>query len=226
MGYLIATETSTGRCWYLADRGLRLCAHEMRCQVQRFLRFPLAQEEPHQRGVKGLIHQASHTAGVYGFFATLTTALAALPGARLRFWETGAICERVFVWQERTYHFKPDAFAEVRLGTGHTRRFWAEWDRGTMMVRDLERKCATYAAFLTSREWIQGSSIPPALLCVFPERSQEIRFGKTARALLAHGPALQLYTTTASLLMTRGVLQAIWQPVFAPPPQERVAFFA
>ena len=226
MGYLTSTETSAGRGWYLAERGLRLCAQAMRCQVQRFLRFPLTQEEPHQRGVKGLVHQASHTAGIYGFFALLTTALAALPGARLRFWETGAICERVFVWQGNSYHFKPDAYAEVRLGNGQSRRFWVEWDRGTMMARDLERKCATYAAFLTSREWTQGSAIPPALLCVFPERSQEIRFGKTAQALLAHVPGLRLYTTTVSMLMTQGALQAIWRLALAPSPRERVAFFA
>src|SRR5581483_506482 len=140
-----------------------------------------------------------HTAGVYGFFMNLITSLAASAGGRLGWWETGAMCEHTFIYREHTYHFKPDAFAAVQLGARQL-RFWLEWDRGTMGVRDLERKCATYAAYLSSREWAIGDAVPPVLVYVAPEINQERRFIKVACALLAHISALHLYTTTASLV--------------------------
>ena len=229
--YLKATETATGVRWHLAETGLRLLARLVSCHVSRFVRVPVAVDAPlQQRGVKGLLHQGRHTAGLYGFCAHLAT----LPGVELRWWETGAICEHVFEWRGKIYHFKPDAFVGARIA-GHALRFWLEWDRGTMGVRDLESKCATYAAFLTSREWVQGSSLPPALLCVFPEIAQEQRFGKTARALLAHVSGIRLYTTTMPLFLLRGLTEPIWQAVLggasavlpAPPAlSTRVALFA
>lgn len=233
LDYLVPIETAVGQRWQLAEPGLRLLARLTSCHVSRFVHLPVVAHEPlQQRGVKGLLHQASHVAGLYGFFATLATELMRVPGAHLRWWETGAICERVFAWRGKIYHFKPDAFAGVRIG-GRTLRFWLEWDRGTMGVRDLESKCATYAAFLTSRDWMGGSSLPPVLLGVFPDLAQEQRFRKTACALLAHVSGFQLYTTTASLIITQNLLHLIWRPVLgtlaqraSPESGRRVALFA
>ena len=172
-----------------------------------------------QRSVKGLLHQARHTAGAYGFFAGLARDLAGVPGAQLRWWETGALCERRFVWREQVYRFKPDAFAGVFIG-GQTRRFWLEWDQGTMGRRDLEGKCATYAAFLTSREWANASAVPPVLVCVFQDSAQQFRFAKTVQALLAHVPGLHVFATTALVLARHGALDAIWHQLL--PATERM----
>jgi hypothetical protein len=234
-GYLTCTETLAGWRWHLAEAGLRLLARAACCHVHRLVRTPVDPGQPlQQRGVAGLLHQARHSAGVYTFFATLKAALATLPDAQLRWWETGALCERVFVYRENTYHFKPDALASVRIGERSV-RFWLEWDRGTMGVRDLESKCATYATYLTSRDWARGGAVLPALVCVVPEIAQERRLVSVACALLAHIPALRLYTTTASLMTMRGILAPIWQQVplqaqhtpHAPPEHnQRIALFA
>ncbi|MEO7019374.1 MAG: replication-relaxation family protein [Ktedonobacteraceae bacterium] len=210
---LTRKETTVGGRWQLSEAGLRLQAHRASCHVYRFVRLPVTPGAPLvQRGVAGLVHQMRHTVGIYRFFTTLMSDLTASPVAWLRWWETGAMCEHVFVYREQTYHFKPDALASVQLGAREV-RMWLEWDRGTMGVRDLERKCATYAAYLSSREWARTGAYPPALVYVAPEIAQERRFVKTAGALLAHIPGLRLYTTTASLLDIHGVLTPIWQPV-------------
>jgi hypothetical protein len=230
MDYLTSTATAVGPRWQLAEDGLRLLASASQCSLQRFLHLPVAAAAPvQQRGVKGLLHQIQHTAGVYGFLAALATELERVPGARLRWWETGARCERVFAWKEQTYHFKPDAFAGVQISGKPLLRFWLEYDRGTMFVRDLESKCATYAAFLSSREWALGSATPPLLLVVVPDVAQERRVSRTAQALLTHIASLRLYTTTLGMMVTAGLLAPIWQqclPQRAPPEQaRRVALF-
>lgn len=207
-GMLTQAVTQIGGRWHLTEAGLRLLARHAACHVSRFVRAPVAADAPlQQRGLAGLLHQMRHTAGVYTFFASLVR-----QGARLCWWETGGMCEHFFHYRERLYHFQPDAFAAVQTG-GRQMRFWLEWDRGTMGVRDLERKCATYAAYLSSREWARGGISPPVLLYVAPEIAQERRFQRCVRALLTHLPGLRLYTTTTSFIATRGVLEAIWQPV-------------
>lgn len=223
-GYLMGVDTAVGRRWQVAEAGLRLLARAACCSVQRLVRTPLDPGQPvQQRGLAGLLRHVRHTAGIYGFFAQVYDALADVPGAQVCWWETGAVCEKIFVYQERTYHCRPDALAAVQFG-GHQVRFWLEWDRGTMGVRDLERKCATYAAYLSSREWTRGGVPPPALVVVVPEIAQERRFVRVASALLAHLADLRLYTTTASLLATRGILAPIWQHfAFSAPSSSLVA---
>lgn len=212
-GFLVTNGTPVGMRWHLAEVGLRLLARWASCHVHRFVRLPIiAGDQLYQRGVAGLLHQIRHTAGIYAFFSDLVRCLADFPETRLRWWETGAMCEHVFTYREQTYHFKPDALAAVQLGI-HQMRFWLEWDRGTMGVRDLEHKCATYAAYLSSREWARGGVHPPVLLYVAPEIAQERRFQKTACALLAHISGFRLYTTTDSLLARYGVLAPVFQPV-------------
>lgn len=229
MEYLHACVTSVGVRWHLAESGLRLLACMGICRERRLVRSVETGQPLQQRGVAGLLHQVQHTAGVYGFLATVARALAPLPDTSLLWWETGGRCERTFVWRDQWYRFKPDAQAAVRQGK-HTWRFWLEWDRGTMGVRDLESKCATYAAYLTSREWTDHVLLPPILVCVVKDVSQEQRFVKTAQALLAHLSSLKLYLTTAGLLATQGVLAPIWRPVLPQqpraPPIPRLSLFS
>jgi hypothetical protein len=226
--FLQRALTPLGERWHLAEAGLRLLARAASCSVARLARMPEETGGPmRQRAVTGLLHQIQHTAGVYGFVTTLAQALEGLPDAGLRFWETGAACERVFVYREKTLHFKPDALVCVHLGAREL-RFWLEWDRGTMGARDLDSKCATYATYLTSREWAREATTPPALVWVMPDIAQERRVIREAQGLLAHLPGLHLWTTTAGLLMTQGILAPIWQQIewhterSPPEPSERM----
>ncbi len=61
------------------------------------------------------------------------------------------VCERRYRVGEQWYNLRPDALAEYRLGAQQV-RFWLEWDRGTMNVRDLAIKFTSYASYIASRE--------------------------------------------------------------------------
>ena len=68
--------------------------------------------------------------------------------------------------------------------------------------------------YLVSREWASSSPSVPALLCVAPDVGQENQLIKAALQRLAHLPTrFTVYTTTAQLLLTRGVLGPIWRQV-------------
>ncbi len=63
-------------------------------------------------------------------------------------------------------------------------RFWLEWDRGTMNVRDLAIKFTSYAHYIASREWAREYSMLPVLVCVAPDIAQERRMQRVAQARL------------------------------------------
>ncbi|HVT97553.1 MAG TPA: replication-relaxation family protein [Acidobacteriaceae bacterium] len=221
LGYLASTSTLVGERWQVSESGLRLLARLVGCQVHRFIRFPVEAGHPLvQRGVRGLMHQIRHTAGVYAFFAQVSEALAHQPDTRLLWWETGVLSERHFAFRERIYRFRPDAFASVQIGQ-RPMRFWLEWDRGTMTAKNYQVKFTTYAMYLASREWARSSPLLPALLCVAPDIGQESQLTKAARRCVLQAPSgWCVYSTTASLLMTQGVLGPIWRLVTAQEPTE------
>jgi hypothetical protein len=214
MQYLLEVDTLMGERWQIAEAGLRLLARLAFCHIHRLVRFPLEEGKPlMQRGTPGLLHQIRHTAGVYAFFAQLSKALATRANTFIQWWETGVLSERHFQFREKTYRFRPDAQATVQLDS-RAFRFGLEWDRGTMTPKDLRIKFATYAIYLASREWASSSPFLPAILCVTPDIAQERRLTEAAQARLVQVPsALFLYTTTASLLLTQGILHPIWRPV-------------
>ena len=99
-----------------------------------------------QRGKTWLLRHIQHTAGIYGFFARLAQAARPEAGQALWWWETGPMCERRYQVGEQWYNLRPDALAEYRAGQQQM-RFWLEWDRGTMNVRDLAIKFTSYASY-------------------------------------------------------------------------------
>jgi hypothetical protein len=117
----------------------------------------------------------------------------------LCWWETAVKCERHYRVGEQWYNLRPDAMAEYRMGQ-QKMRFWLEWDRGTMNVRDLAVKFTSYASYIASREWARERSILPVLICVAPEIAQEKRMQRVAQGKLARSPGVVLWTNTAVLL--------------------------
>jgi hypothetical protein len=61
--------------------------------------------------------------------------------------------------------------SEFRAGS-QPLRFWLEWDRGTMNVRELAVKFDAYQQYISSREWARERSSLPRLLCVAPDIAQ------------------------------------------------------
>jgi hypothetical protein len=219
--------TSAGKRWRLRERALLLLASANHLSIWSIAQRPDAGGTEKkgtpvlvQRGESWLLQRIAHTAGIYGFSAALAAAARQVPEQALCWWETGAACERRYCVGEQWYNLRPDALAEYRAGT-RRQRFWLEWDRGTMNVRDLTVKFTSYAHYLASREWAREGAIPPSLLCVAPELAQERRIQRVAQTSLSPITRLVVWTTTAVLLREYGPLAPIWSP--GAPPSGQVA---
>jgi hypothetical protein len=119
------------------------------------------------------------------------------------------MCERRYRVGEQWYNLRPDALAEYRMGSQQV-RFWLEWDRGTMNVRDLAVKFNSYAHYIDSREWAREHSMLPVLICVAPDIAQEKRMQRVAQDSLTLSKEVVVWTTTAMLLKDHGPLAPIW----------------
>lgn len=135
LGCLESVATEVGKRWHLRERGLRLMAatnhlHLRSLAVESGERADGETPGMMQRGEAWLLRTIQHTAGMYGFFASLAQAAAQEAGHALCWWETGAMCERRYRVAEQWHNLRPDALAEYRVGSQRV-RFWLEWDRGT-----------------------------------------------------------------------------------------------
>ncbi len=207
-------RTAAGKRWHLCGCGLRLIAAASHMHIHTIAE--VSDDEANgetstimQRGEAWLLHRIQHTAGIYGFFTRLAQDARREAGQVLYWWETGAQCERRYRVNQQWYNLRPDALAEYRLGVQHM-RFWLEWDRGTMNVRDLSIKFLSYAHYIASREWARERSMLPLLICVAPDIAQERRIQRVARDRLTSTPELVVWTTTEGLLNRHGPLASIW----------------
>ncbi len=78
-----------------------------------------------------------YTAGIYGFFAGLSSATQLQREQCFCWWKAGFVFVRRYRVGEQWFNLRPDALAGYRVG-GQDVCFWLEWDRGTMNARDLE----------------------------------------------------------------------------------------
>jgi len=217
-GCIMSMVTDRGQRWRLSELGLRLIAATQHIGI---LSIVTQQESDGgaplvQRGVDELLRHLEHTAGIYGFFASLSQAASRerLQGRehRLLWWETGATCERRYRDHDHWHNLRPDAFAEYQAGKQHV-RFWLEWDRATMGTRDLVAKLRTYEHYVASREWFKQEAGLPLLLVVTPDPGQEMRFGRVATGTLTNGCELIIRTTTFTRMREQGPLGPIWEQV-------------
>jgi len=104
---------------------------------------------------------------------------------------------------------RPDALAEYRIGQQRM-RFWLEWDRGTMNVRDLTIKFTSYAHSIASHEWARELSKLPLLICIASDVAQERRLRRVAQAKLMSDQGLVMWTITEVLLQEHGPDAPIW----------------
>ncbi len=242
MGCMVREETPVGERWRLSERGLRLVAAAHHMSISRIA----TTSTPAQQGTAPILVQLGldevrghieHTAGIYGFFAALAQAAQERceQGHRLLWWETGSLCERRYRDHDHWYNLRPDGAGEYQAGAQRV-RFWLEWDRGTMVLRDLATKFYTYARYVAYRTWVKEHAVLPLLLTVAADLGQERRIRRVAQQQLAQTSGLFMRMTTASLLAGYGPLAPIWSQVVprddglvvsSPmPPVMRTTFFA
>jgi len=221
-GCMVAEETPVGERWRLSERGLRLVAAAHHMSVSRIATTSTPAEQGTapslvQLGLDEVRRHSEHTAGIYGFFAALTRGAQAQreQGHHLLWWETGSLCERRYRDHDHWYNLRPDGAGEYQAGAQRV-RFWLEWDRGTMVLRDLATKFYTYARYVAYRTWVKEHAVLPLLLTVVADLGQERRIRRIAQQQLAQAPGLIMRTTTASLLAGYSPLAPIWSQVVPP----------
>jgi DNA-binding MarR family transcriptional regulator len=242
MGCVVREETPAGERWRLSERGLRLVAAAHHMSVSRIATTSTPAQQGTapslvQLGLDEVRGHIEHTAGIYGFFASLAQAAQGRceQGHRLLWWETGSLCERRYRDHDHWYNLRPDGAGEYQAGAQRV-RFWLEWDRGTMVVRDLATKFHTYARYVAYRTWVKEHAVLPLLLTVAADPGQERRIRRIAQQQVVQISGLVMRMTTASLLARYGPLAPIWSQVVprndglvvsSPmPPVMRTTFFA
>lgn len=227
--------------YLLTQPGVYLLAASAGIPMRRIASSPIAREDgmPHttegrggrgandpgetyMRDVRSCRRIAEHTRGVYTFFALLHRTLREDPAAEngpwahsahsVIWWETGRPCMRHYRDQHGWHAIRPDGAAEVAIGNRRM-RFWLEWDRSTMGVRDLRAKFAAYAEYVQSREWRSDGNFPlPYLLIVTSEVEQETRICEALHTCMSTPTALRIFISTALQLFAHGPLAAVWRP--------------
>ena len=99
--------------------------------------------------------------------------------------------------------------SDYRVGQQH-KRFWLEWDRGTINVRDLAVKFTAYASYIASRGWAREHMVLPVIICVAPDIAQEKCMQRVAQVSLTRSLGVVVWTTTAVLLKDHGPFAPIW----------------
>jgi hypothetical protein len=114
-GCIEPLSTNMGQRWRLCERGLLLIAAMCHVNVQRIASKQEGDNGVNliQQGVDVLVGHLEHTAGMYGFFGSLSRAACEerLQGREHRklWWEIGAACELRFRDHEHWHNLRPDA---------------------------------------------------------------------------------------------------------------------
>jgi hypothetical protein len=222
---LVQMQACSGvqRC-VLSDPGVRLltrCAHLAGgAHAVQTSSYPPRVLRRYQREIRALARTPEHTEGVYSFFTALFQSCAQERArghdATLLWWETGNVCARAFRDAGGWRTIRPDGAGEWRV-EGKCFRFWLEWDRGTMGLRDLRAKFTAYARYVSSLDWrAEGSPTTPlpVLLVITPSLEQEALVEQALRATFPPSVPFAVYLTTESSLLAhrQGPLAPIWRP--------------
>ncbi len=160
-------EATPTRRHYLTSLGLKLLAARDGVPPRRYARYGVvAASTPKKQGggrLQTLLRQLDHTVGVNRFFVRLI-ADGAKDGPRLIRWLSASEAAQRFTYGEVTHWLRPDGAGDISW-RGEVRRFYLEWDRGTVKLPDLMEKCRLYAAYYASlaRRQVDDRSLPYVL---------------------------------------------------------------
>ncbi len=212
----LENEAAPPRRYYLTDTGLKLLAARDGVPPRRYARYGIvAASMPKKQGggrLETLLRQLDHTVGVNRFFVRLM-ADGAKNGPRLIRWLSASEAAQKFTYGEVTHWLRADGAGDI-YWQGKIRRFYLEWDRGTVKLPDLVEKCRLYAAYYAS---LVRTGVPepnrPATLVVTSSPVRESVLWRTiltASDEVAASPC-RLFTTVDALIGRAGPLAPVWR---------------
>ena len=212
----LENEAAPPRRYHLTDVGLKLLAARDGVPPRRYARYGIvAAYMPKKQGggrLGTLLRQLDHTVGVNRFFVRLI-ADGAKNGPRLVRWLSASEAAQRFTYGEVTHWLRPDGAGDI-YWQGEVRRFYLEWDRGTMRWPDMIEKLRSYALFLRSTlRHAEGHRAGGDLLLVTvsPLREQVIwRLLEEIFTEIGMTPS-GCFTSIDSLVERVGPARAIWR---------------
>jgi DNA-binding MarR family transcriptional regulator len=215
-GKALEDEAAPPRRYYLTDVGLKLLAARDGTPPRRYARYGVvAAAMPKKQGdgrLGTLLRQLDHTVGVNRFFVRMIRD-SVKGGPRLVRWLSASEAAQKFTYGDVTHWLRPDGAGDV-WWRGRMRRFYLEWDRGTVKLPDLVEKCRSYAAYYASlaRTGVPDSDRPSALVVT----SSPVREGVLWRTLLAAldevaSSPCHFFTTVDTIIGRTGPLAPVWR---------------
>ncbi len=208
----LENEAAPPRRYYLTDLGLKLLAARDGVPPRRYARHGIvAALMPKKQGdgrLQTLLRQLDHTVGVNRFFVRLI-ADGAKDGPRLVRWLSASEAAQKFSYGEVTHWLRPDGAGDMHF-QGEVRRFYLEWDRGTMRWPDMIDKFRTYAACLASR---REPNPPVDLLVVTASPLRENLIWKTLDTTFEEvgGNLGCVFTSLDTLIQRVGPVGSVWR---------------
>ena len=218
-GKPLEDEAEPPRRYYLAELGLKLLAARDGVPPRRYARHGIvATSIPEKKKGGGrlgtLLRQLDHTVGVNRFFVRLIRDYAQ-GGPRLVRWLSASEAAQRFTYGEVTHWLRPDGAGDVHF-QGRVRRFYLEWDRGTVKWPDMIEKFRVYASYLgrLRRDGCDEARLPTVLIVtVSPLREKVIAQSLQAVLEEARAPAHTVFTSLDSLLERLGPWTPVWLAV-------------
>jgi hypothetical protein len=146
--------------------------------------------------------------GLYAFFSRLAYAATEQREDQLRWWSR-ELGQHSYQWNNNTYQFHPDAFAEYASGERRV-RFWLEYEAGDPSVRNLAVTLSAYGIYLRSREWMREQTPLPVLCYLVQGPAQEQRLARVVGRLPGGLPGGRLAVTTTGRVQQVGIMKPIW----------------
>ncbi|MDP2674620.1 MAG: replication-relaxation family protein [Dehalococcoidia bacterium] len=211
-------EAAPPRRYFLTDVGLKLLAARDGVPSRRYARHGIVAAAPgtgkKRKGdgrLQTLLRQFEHTVGVNGFFIRLIQGKDN-NGRRLVRWLSASEASQKFTYGEVTHWLRPDGAGDVHF-EGNVRRFYLEWDRGTVRLPLLVEKCRLYAAYYAylARAGVPDSHRPSSLVVT----NSPLREGILWRALDSaleevSRPQARFLTSVAALIHRLGPFGVVW----------------
>jgi len=207
-------EATPPRRYYLTDLGLKLLAARDGVPPRRYARYGIvAASMPKKHGggrLQTLLRQLDHTVGVNRFFVRLI-ADGVKGGPRLIRWLSASEAAQKFTYGEVTHWLRPDGAGDV-WWRGRVRRFYLEWDRGTMRWPDMIEKFRLYAAYYANLARTGVENGPDLLMVTASPAREGIIWQTLAMAFdeVNASPA-HISTSLDSLLARVGPMGAVWR---------------
>jgi len=211
----LENEGTPPRRYYLTDLGLKLMAAGDGVPPRRYSRYGIvAASMPKKQGggrLETLLRQLDHTVGVNRFFVRLI-ADGARGGPRLVRWLSASEAAQKFTYGEVTHWLRPDGAGDI-YWNGEVRRFYLEWDRGTVKLPDMIEKLRVYAGYL-ARLRLGGCDEArlPTVLIVTASPLRERIVGQSLQAVLKEAlvPTDRVFTSLDGLVQRLGPWSRVW----------------